>query len=286
MSTPTNIPETPMGETEQDSYFESKEKFQQKLQDIFQTTLRLTGPDQFDQLCQWMQYKQYRTIDDFYENSYNAPEKFDTKGPATEYKWKGKMNHLSPNVAQKLKCFVRWMAHEDRPYELHDDFLATLTRAIYLKFRHMDSLSFSASSPSHHEPSKLKTSFSGESKHQTPSESQTALNNFKKGTKRDATVYPIFKNDKYYDTFQMSFLANLKAQGLYDVADPLRMVRPMKRNFSKESSPLYILFWLLHFKQKRGENWSKNLKQIPGPSSCNYIITIQNQMVHNMTSSH
>ena len=220
MSTPTNIPETPMGETEQDSYFESKEKFQQQLQDIFQTTLRLTRPDQFDQLCQWMEYKQYLTINDFYDSSYNDPEKFDTKGPATEYKWKGKMNHLSPNVAQKLKSFVRWMTHEDTPYELHDDFLATLTRDNYLKFRHMDSQSFSASSPSHHEPSKLKTSFSGEYKHQTPSESQTALNNFKKGTKRDASVYPIFKNDKYYDTFQRSFLANLMAQGLYDVADP------------------------------------------------------------------
>ena len=177
-----------MGETEQDSYSESKEKFQQQLQDIFQTTLRLTRPHQFDQLCQWMEYKQYLTIDDFYESSYNDPGKFDTKGPATEYKWKGKMNHLSPNVAPKLKSFVRWMTHEDRPYELHDDFLATLTRERYLKFRHMDTLSFSASSPSHHEPSKLKTSFSGESKHQTPSESQTALNNFKKGTKRDASV--------------------------------------------------------------------------------------------------
>ena len=70
------------------------------------------------------------------------------------------MNHLSPIVAQKLKCFAKWMAHEDRPYELHDDFLATLTRDNYLKFRHMDSQSFrsfSASSPSHHELSKLKT---------------------------------------------------------------------------------------------------------------------------------
>ena len=142
------------------------------------------------------------------------------KAQLTEFRWKGKMNHLSPNIAQKLKCFVRWMTHEDRPYELHDDFLATVKRERYLKFRYMDTLSFSASSPSHHEPSKLKTSFSGESKHQTSSESQTALNNFKKGTKSDALVYPIFKNDKYYDTFQRSFLANLKAQGLYDVADP------------------------------------------------------------------
>ena len=135
-----------------------------------------------------MEYNQYRTIDDFYDSSYNDPEKFDTKGPATEYKWKGKMNHLSANIAPKLKSVVRWMTHEDRPYELHDDFLATLTRERYLKFRHMtmNTLSFSASSPSHHEPSKLKTSFSGESKHQTPSESQTALNNYKKGPQRKA----------------------------------------------------------------------------------------------------
>ena len=157
MRTPTNIPETPMGETEQDSFFESKEKFQQQLQDIFQTILNLTRPDQFDQLCQWMEYNQYLTIEDFYDSSYSDPEKFDTEGPATEYKLKGKMNHLSPIVAKKLKCFVRWMTHEDRPYELHDDFLATLTRDNYLKFRHLDSQSFksfSASSPSHHEPYK------------------------------------------------------------------------------------------------------------------------------------
>ena len=154
MSTPTNIPKTPMGEIEQDSFFESKEKFQQQLQDIFQTILRLTAPDQFDQLCQWMEYKQYLSIDDFYDSSSNDPEKFDTEGPATEYEWKGKMNHLSANVAQKLKSFVRWMTHEDRPYDLHDDFLATLTRDSYLKFRHMDTQSFSASSPSLHEPYK------------------------------------------------------------------------------------------------------------------------------------
>ena len=220
MSTPTNIPETPMGHTEQDSFFGSKEKFHQQLQDIFQTILRLTGSDHFDQLCQWMEYKQYYTIDDFFENSYHDLENFDNKGPATEYKWKERVNHLSPIVAQKLKCFIKWMTHEERPYELHDDFLATLTRDSYLKFRHLDTQSFSSSPLSHHEPSKSKTSSQGEFKHQTTSESQTALNNFKKGTKRDASVYPIFRNDKYYDTFQRSFLANLKAQGLYDVADP------------------------------------------------------------------
>ena len=111
-------------------------------------------------------------------------------------------------------------AHEERPYELHDDFLATLTRESYLKIRHLDTQSLPTLPPSHHEPQQFMTSFPSELKQATHSESKIALNNFKKGTKRDASVYPIFKNDKYYDTFQRSFLANLKAQGLYDVADP------------------------------------------------------------------
>ena len=81
-------------------------------------------------------------------------KKFDINGPATEYKWKGKMNYLCANVAQKLKSFVKWMAHEDRPYELHDDFLATLTRESYLKFRHLYTQSLPTLSLSHHEPYK------------------------------------------------------------------------------------------------------------------------------------
>ena len=220
MSTPTNIPETPMGETEQDSYPKSKEKFQQQLQDIFQTILRMNDPDQFDQLCQWMEYRQYRTIDDFYDDYRDDPEKLDIKSPVAEYKWKGKMNHISANVAQKLKSFVKWMAHEKRSHYLHDDYLATLTSENYLQFRLLYTQSPPTLPPSYHEPQQLMTSFPSEFKQTTHSESKTALNNFKKGTKRDASVYPIFKNDKYYDTFQRSFLANLKAQGLYDVADP------------------------------------------------------------------
>ena len=220
MSHPTNIPEKSTSETVSDSFLDPKEKFHFQLQDIFQHTMRLTGPDQFDQLCQWMEYKQYLTFDDFYDNSYKDPEKFDTKGPTTEYKVKGKMNHLSPNVAQKLKSFVRWMTYQERPYELHDSFLATLTRDSYLKFRHLDTQPLPISTPPHHDSQQNMSSFPIDLKPPPNPESKIALNNFKKGTKRDASVYPIFKNDKYYDTFQRSFLANLKAQGLYDVADP------------------------------------------------------------------
>ena len=188
MRNPTNIPETPMGGTEQDSYFKSKEKFYLQLQHVFQKTLKLIAPDQFDQLCQWMEYNQYLTIDDFYDDYRDDPEKLDFKSPATEYKWKGKVNHLSANVAQKLNSFVTWMAHEDRPYELHDGFLFTLTRERYINFRkqQIKNQPLPTLPPSHHESQQHKTSFSGESKHQTSSESQTSLNNYKKGPQRKA----------------------------------------------------------------------------------------------------
>ena len=143
-----------MGEPEQDSYFKSKEKFQQQLQDIFQTILRVNNPDQFDQLCQWMEYKQFHTFDDFYDAYRGDPEKLDTKSPAAEYKWKGKMNYLSANLAHKLKSFVKWMVHEKRPNDLHDDFLATLTRESYFNFRFLCTQSSPTLSPSHHEPYK------------------------------------------------------------------------------------------------------------------------------------
>ena len=52
------------------------------------------------------------------------------------------------------------------------------------------------------------------------SESYITLSNFKKGIKRDASVYPIFKNERYYNTFIRHFKATAKAQGLNSLMDP------------------------------------------------------------------
>ena len=162
-----------------------------------------------------MEYKQYLTIDDFYDHSCYDPEKFDIKGPATEYKWKGKMNHLSPNVAQKLKSFVRWMAHEERPYELHDDFLATLTRERYLEFRHMDTLSFLTSSPSHHEPHKhqvkkghqRKAFFSQQEEISDDNEYANAEEQFSSDPEpEEHSPYPVHQSSSHPKMPQKSFL--------------------------------------------------------------------------------
>ena len=52
------------------------------------------------------------------------------------------------------------------------------------------------------------------------SESYITLTNFKKGIKRDASAYPIFKNERYYSTFICHFKATAKAQGLNSLMDP------------------------------------------------------------------
>ena len=52
------------------------------------------------------------------------------------------------------------------------------------------------------------------------SESYITLTNFKKGIKRDASAYPIFKNERYYNTFICHFKATVKAQGLSSLMDP------------------------------------------------------------------
>ena len=52
------------------------------------------------------------------------------------------------------------------------------------------------------------------------SESYITLTNFKKGIKRDASAYPIFKNERYYNTFICHFKATAKAQRLNSLMDP------------------------------------------------------------------
>ena len=102
------------------------------------------------------------------------------------------------------------------------------------------------------------TTLSGYTKGTVTSESQAALNIFKKHTKRDASAYYIFKNDLYYDTFQRSFLATIKAQGLYGVADPdfdPYHGDQYDQQLFEEKQSLYILYWLMFSRQKREGNY-------------------------------
>ena len=110
--------------------------------------------------------------------------------------------------------FINWWSKElkDGICILHDEFLISLTSEQLIELKQGDIRLMSNSRSSHDEPYTPMTAITGHTKPTAISESQTALNNFKRDTKRDASAYPIYKNDLYYDTFQRSFLAIIKAQ--------------------------------------------------------------------------
>ena len=134
----------------------------------------------------------------------------------------------------------------DYSFELYAEHLLALTRHQFNKFRQVDMIRItdvSKSTPL--EATTPMTTFSGHIKGSIASESHSALNNFRRGTRRDASAYPIFKNGLYYNNFQRSFLAIIKAHGLDEVADQtltLTMEINMTSNSSKKNNPLHILY--------------------------------------------
>ena len=113
----------------------------------------------------------------------------------------------------RIELFIKWMSERMRngSFKLYDEFLTSLTGEQFINFRQEDMKRLSNSRSSQFEPHTPMTTFTGLTKSSAASESQTALTSFKRTTKRDASAYPIFKNDLYYDTFQRSFLAIIKA---------------------------------------------------------------------------
>ena len=91
----------------------------------------------------------------------------------------------------KIEMFIKWMSERmiNGRFTLHDEFLTSLTGEQFIDFRQEDMKLLSNSRSSHTEPHTPMTTFTGHTKSSATSESQTALNNFKRGTKRDA--YPI-----------------------------------------------------------------------------------------------
>ena len=97
-------------------------------------------------------------------------------------------------------------------------------------------------------------------------------------------MFPIFKNDCYYDTFQRSLLATIKAQGQDDVAYPDFYPddgdQYEKQLFLGKSLVYSILLLLL--KLTKEENWSRSSKDMQGPFLQSSTITTMSQMLHNM----
>ena len=268
MTVPTSIIEPPIRRMEQEPHLESKSRklliSMDLIQHVFQTVMGLTIDEQLDWLSYWIEYRGYHSFDALYDCVHNNPENVHK---SEDFKWNGVKDCICFNTVQKVKSFIQWMNLKKNISVVHDHFLFTLTNKDYIEFRGMDIEPKPNIRSYHAEPTKPMTTFYGHTKPTTISESQAALKNFKRGTKRDVSAYLIFKNDLYYDPFQRSFMAVIKAQGLYDVVDPDydpddgdQYEKDLKTN-----GTLFTLYWLLPFRQKGGESWSKNLKEMQDP---------------------
>ena len=210
-------------------------------QHVFKTILGIWEDEQLESIYNWVYYRGFLSFDDIYEQYCYDPEDIKKE---EKYKVDGVKDCLNSNIIQKITLFTFHMSKERKcgMNILCDEFLQTLTRDQLLEFR--DSIkSMPNSRPPPDEAYTPMTTFAGHTKPPVLSESQIALNNFKRGTKRDASAYPIFMNDLYYDTFQRSFLAIIKALGLYDVADP-DFERDDGDQYEKSTIPRKTFFYL------------------------------------------
>ena len=223
MTVPTNIPDAPTVHTKHKPSQGSKGKNisipMEVLQHVLKTIMNIQDDEEVESFSHWMSFSGFTNFIDICKAYHHILHSIEDHN---DYQLNGIRCSLTYCTMNKIRLFIKWMAIKSKNDDLkvNDDLLTSLTGEQFDNFNHEDMKNVhNVSMPSHigHTP---MTTFTGHTKSSATSESLMALNNFKKDTKRDASAYPIFKNDLYYDTFQRSFLAIIKAQGLYDVAHP------------------------------------------------------------------
>ena len=140
----------------------------------------------------------YRGYDNFTDICVECYHILDSIHDYSEYKLNGLRCSLKFITMNKIRLFIIWMATKmtDDNFKLYAELPISLTREQFNNFRQEDMKRlYNVSRPSHIEPHTPMTTFTGHFKQSATSESQTALNNFKRGTKRDASAYPMFNND-------------------------------------------------------------------------------------------
>ena len=214
-----------MAHTDHKSIQESKEgsaspSSMEGFQHIVNKEMGIQNEKKMQSFKQWMSYRGFEKFTDMC-NAFSYM--LDNIHDHSEHKFDGLRHALNFGTMNKLRLIIRWMftSITDSTLKLYAEDLLALTIEQLDNFRQEDMISM-ARGPKYPLPCPTTpmTTFIGHTKGTTASEPQISLKNFKKGTKRDASAFPIFKNDLYHHTLQRSFLATIKAQGLSDVVDP------------------------------------------------------------------
>ena len=190
MTDPTSIPEMPMAQPDSEFLQESKDtnssRSMEVLQHVLQRVLDIKDEEENKFFSKWMKYRGYENFTDICADFCHI---LDRIKDYSEFRADGLRSALKFSTMNKIRMFTFWMGTRmtDSFLELYAEDLLALTREQFNDFRQADMIRMMGKTSSPPSGStRPMTTLSGYAKGTVTSESQAALNDFKKGTKRDA----------------------------------------------------------------------------------------------------
>ena len=210
----TFIPPTPAANKSAEQHGEPSE--QDSFNHLLFKVLRLTS-EQVQDLNDWMKHRGIPNVHEVIAQNFRKPHALEDD---LQFIREDKPCYIQSNVMISLSLMITYMKH--LRYSATTKYFGPF---YYIQIDPQDYDEWCTTPPEEEvhfqTPSKLGSPATPRSMATSvASESYITLSNFKKGIKRDASAYPIFKNERYYNTFIRHFKATAKAQGLNSLMDP------------------------------------------------------------------
>ena len=210
----TFIPPTPAAHKSAEQHEEPSE--QDSFNHLLFKVLRLTS-EQVQDLNDWMKHRGIPNVHEVIAQNFRKPHALEDD---LQFIREDKPCYIQSNVMISLSLMITYIKH--LRYPAKTKYFGPL---YYIQIDPQDYDEWRTTPPEEEvhfqTPSKLGSPATPRSiATSVASESYITLSNFKKGIKRDASAYPIFKNERYYNTFIRHFKATAKAQGLNSLMDP------------------------------------------------------------------
>ena len=210
----TFIPPTPAANKSAEQHGEPSE--QDSFNHLLFKILRLTS-EQVQDLNDWMKHRGIPNVHEVIAQNFRKPHALEDD---LQFIREDKPCYIQSNVMISLSLMITHIKH--LRYSAKTKYFGSF---YYIQIDPQDYDEWRTTPPEEEvhfqTPSKLGSPATPRSMATSvASESYITLTNFKKGIKRDASAYPIFKNERYYNTFIRHFKATAKAQGLNSLMDP------------------------------------------------------------------
>ena len=210
----TFIPPTPAANKSAEQHEEPSE--QDSFNHLLFKVLRLTS-EQVQDLNDWMKHRGIPNVHEVIAQNFRKPHALEDD---LQFIREDKPCYIQSNVMISLSLMITYIKH--LRYSAKTKYFGSF---YYIQIDPQDYDEWRTTPPEEEvhfqTPSKLGSPATPRSMATSEaSESYITLTNFKKGNKRDASAYPIFKNERYYNTFIRHFKATAKAQGLNSLMDP------------------------------------------------------------------